>query len=136
MGVEKGSLRLLAVVAVFAASTGLVAVSGFAGTDGAGGDPARASFRLEDGSAGCTLVAADRLVCRATGAETGAALDASGSSSPTAAAVDWDESTPVLLPAESWWDGPFRCRVRDGAISCSAGEGAISVTADGAGGVR
>jgi hypothetical protein len=136
MGVEKGSMRLTAAVAAVAGATGLAAVSGVGATGRTGGGPAPAAFRLADHAVGCAVVAPDRLVCRAAGAEAGTALDASGASTATGEPVAWDASTPVLLPAESWWNGPFACRVRGDAVSCSAGGGAISVSTGGAGGVR
>jgi len=123
-------------IALVAGATGLAAVTGFAGTGGAGREPAPASFRLEDGSVGCRLVSADELVCRADGAETAVMLDASGSSSTSDVEVDWDETTPVLLPAQSWWNGPFACGVEGGAVTCTAGDGAATASPDGLGGVR
>jgi hypothetical protein len=135
MGSARGR-RWAAALAVASAATGLVAMSGFAGTGGAGGEPAPAGFRLADGSAGCRLLSADELACRAAGADTGVVLHASGASSPERVDAALDPAAPVLLPAQSWWNGPFSCRTRAGEVVCSAGGGAIAVAPGGLGGVR
>jgi hypothetical protein len=128
--------RLALAIAFAAAATGLAAVTGVAGTGAAGGEPAPASFRLENGSVGCRLLSAEELACRADGAETAVVLDASGGSSASDVDVDWDETTPVLLQAQSWWNGAFACGVEDDAVTCTAGDGAATASAGGLGGVR
>ena len=133
---QRRGLRWSATLAAVAAATGLAAVSGFAGTSGATGEPAPAAFRLEDGSAACRLVDASTLACRSSATDAAAVLAADGESHPADVEVAVDETTPVLLPAESWWNGAFSCRVRDAAVTCAAGDGAITVSADAAGGVR
>jgi len=120
------------VIAALAVATTLAAVSGVA----AGGSPALGAFRLEDGSAGCRLLDAKTLACRTAGRAAAAVLVADGSSRAADVAVDWDEDTPVLLPAESWWQGAFSCRARAGAVTCAAGDGAITVAGHALGGVR
>ena len=129
-------LRWATTLAVVATATGLAAVSGVAGTGGGHGTPAPAAFRLEDGSVGCRLLDPETLACRATGHDAVAVLAADGSSRAADLAVDWDVSTPVLLPAESWWDGDFSCRVRAAVVTCAAANGAISVERGALGGVR
>lgn len=128
-------LRWLAALCAVAVATGLAAVSGVAGTS-VGGEPAPAAFRLEDGSAGCRLLDADTVACRAAGNDAAAVLAADGSSHPGDVDVDWDDGTPVLLAAESWWDGPFSCRVRAVVVTCAAADGAITVERGALGGVR
>ena len=134
-GPKKG-FRWSATLAAVAVATGLAAVSGVAGTSDAGGDPAPAAFRLEDGSAGCRLVDAHTLACRAAGNDAAAVLAADGSSRAGDVGVPWDDGTPVLLEAESWWHGSFSCRVRAAAVTCAAGDGAITVARGALGGVR
>lgn len=127
--------RLAVVLAAGAVAAGLAGVTGFAYTGGAAGEPAAAAFRLADGSVACR-VADGELACRSAGADAAAVLEADGASRIEAVAVPVDASTPVLLAAESWWDGPFRCRETDAAVTCTAGDGAITVSATGFGGVR
>jgi len=123
----------LAAVALF----GVVAVAGIAGPAGGGGTPAAASFRLADGSAGCVYRSSGEIACRAVGVEAAAVLAADGSSRiDSEAPVAWDDSTPVLLAAESWWHGAFTCRVAAARIVCSAGDGSIEAGGGGIGGVR
>jgi hypothetical protein len=129
-------LKWSATLVAVAVATGLAAVSGVAGTSRSGGEPAPAAFRLEDGSAGCRLLDADTLVCRAAGSDAAAVLAADGSSHPGNVDVDWDDGTPVLLAAESWWHGPFSCRVRGSVVTCAAGDGAVTVESGALGGVR
>jgi hypothetical protein len=128
-------LRWSAALCGVAVATGLAAVSGVAGTS-AGGEPAPAAFRLEDGSAGCRLLDGDTLACRAAGSDAAALLAADGSSHPGEVDVAWDDDTPVLLPAESWWHGAFSCRVRAAVVTCAAADGAITVEHGALGGVR
>ena len=123
-------------LAAVATATGLAAVSGIAGTRAGDGAPAPAAFRLEDGSAGCRLLDAGRLACRAAGSDRAAVLAADGSSRPGDVDVSWDDGTPVLLPAESWWHGTFSCRVRAAVVTCAAADGAITVERGALGGVR
>ena len=119
-------------VAATALAAVLAAVSGVA----AGGSPALGAFRLEDGSIGCRLVDAETLACRAAGRDVAAVLAADGSSRAADVAVDRGEDTPVLLPAESWWQGAFSCRSAGVVVTCSAGDGAITISSGGVGGVR
>jgi hypothetical protein len=129
-------LRWSAALAAVAVATGLAAVAGVAGTSRSGGEPAPAAFRLEDGSAGCRLLDRDTLACRAAGSDAAAVLAADGSSHPGDVDVDWDEGTPVLLTAESWWHGPFSCNVRGPVVTCAAADGAVTVERGALGGVR
>ena len=98
--------------------------------------PAEASFRLGDGSAACRLLSSGELACRARGVDTATVLAPDGDSRPAPDEVWWDRSTPVLLPAESWWHAGFTCRAPEGQIVCTAGDGAISAGEGGVGGVR
>jgi hypothetical protein len=79
---------------------GALAASGTARTTG-GGTPERASFRLADGSAGCTYDGG-RLACGTR--ETGGA---------------WVDATTVLRATESWWHGGFSCRVEARHLACT-----------------
>ena len=128
-------MRWSAALCGVAVATGLAAVSGVAGTR-AGGEPAPAVFRLDDGSAGCRLLDAGTLACRAAESDAAAVLAADGSSHPDDVDVGWDDDTPVLLPAESWWHGAFSCRVRAAVVTCAAADGAITVERGALGGVR
>ena len=128
--------RWSATLAAGGVATGLAAVSGVAGTGTAGGDPAPGAFRLADGSVGCRLLDAETLACRATGQRAAAVLDADGASREVEVDVDPDAGAPVLLPAESWWQGAFSCRVRADVVTCAAGGGAITVAPGALGGVR
>ncbi|HSL65669.1 MAG TPA: hypothetical protein VK874_13520 [Gaiellaceae bacterium] len=132
--------RLAVVSAASAVAAGLAGVTSFANTGGAAGEPAAAGFRLADGSVACR-VAAGELACRSADADAAAVLESDGASRVDDVAVEWDDSTPVLLAAESWWAGPFGCRdtgTRDtgAAVTCTAGDGAITVSATALGGVR
>ena len=129
-------LRWSAALCAVAVAAGLAAVSGVAGTSRGGGESAPAAFRLEDGSAGCRLLDGDTVACRAAGSDAGAVLAADGSSHAGDVDVEWDDGTPVLLAAESWWHGAFRCRVRGGVVTCSAADGAIRVEPGAVLGVR
>ncbi len=135
MSGESRRVRWAATLALVSVAAGVAAVFGLAApTDAA--EPAEAAFRLEDGSVGCRLVSPDQLACRAAGAETAAVLDAEGGSRPDDVTVDLGTAVPVLLPSESWWNGAFSCRVRDGAVTCASGDGAVTVSPGGLGGVR
>jgi hypothetical protein len=92
--------RGLVVVLLAAVLGGALAVSGTARTTG-GGTPERASFRLADGSAGCTFDGGE-LSCGTR--ETGG---------------PWVAATTVLRPTESWWHGRFACRVVAGRLACT-----------------
>jgi len=123
----------LAAVALFL----LAAVAGIAGTGDGGGTPAAASFRLEDGSAGCVFRSSGEIACRAAGAAAAVVLAPDGSSYVDAdAVVGWDASTPVLLASESWWNGAVSCRVSARRIHCAAGDGSIAAGGGAVGGVR
>ena len=128
-----GRASRLAVAAGLAlAAGGLLAVAGIAGTGRADGNPAAAAFRLADGSAACNY-ADDTLSCRADGEPSAAVLEPDGSShAGDASTVGWDDSTPVLLPGESWWHGDLSCRVAASGITCSSGAGALHVRIAGA----
>jgi hypothetical protein len=120
--------RTLAIAAAAAGLVGLGAVAAVAGTGAAEGRPSPASFRLEDGSAGCTLRSSGDLACRAAGSAEAVVLEPGGGSRADAAeTVEWDEATPVLLAAESWWVGEFSCRAPGSRIVCAAGDGTIGV---------
>lgn len=136
-GVGTSGTRLVAAVAVAAAlAAGLAVASGFAGAGGAAGEPTPAAFRLADGSVACGVDGAV-LVCAAAGDRAGVELRPDGSSGPAAPAVTRADDVPLLQPAESWWDGPYRCHVAAaGDLVCTAGGGAIRIGRDGAGGVR
>jgi hypothetical protein len=124
--------RGLLIVLFAALAVGVLAVSGAARTPGGGaGTPAPAAFRLSDGSAGCAFDGS-RLACATDGGR-GVVLEADGSSHPAPRAVTWNETTPVLQRAESWWHGRFSCRV-EGRLVCERGSGSISVGAGGVGG--
>jgi len=129
-------VKRFTVLAIAVAVTGVAAVlTGFAGAGGRAAEPAPASFRLEDGSAACALLESGALACRARGGEAAVVLEPDGSSHPADVDVGWDESTPVLLAAESWWDGDVRCRMAAGALACSRAGGSIFVDAGGVGGI-
>jgi hypothetical protein len=124
------------VLAVAAAAASAVAVlTGFAGAEGPADRPVQASFRLEDGSAACALLENRDVACRARGGDAAVVLEPDGSSRPSEIELYWDDSTPVLLAAESWWDGDVRCRLAAGALSCTRGGGAIFVDTGGIGGI-
>jgi hypothetical protein len=123
------------VAAALALGTGgVLAVTGVAGTGAPGGTPAAAAFRLADGSAACNY-ADGTLVCRADGMNGAVALEPDGSQhGADASSVAWDQSTPVLLPSESWWNGDVACRAGEAELTCSAGDGVLHVEVSGAGG--
>lgn len=113
----------LAAVSLF----GLAAVAAIAATVDPGGTPAAAAFRLEDGSAGCNYRASGEIACRAADAPAAIVLEPSGESRiDPDAVVAWDERTPVLLAAESWWNGAVSCRVAAARIVCAAGDGSVA----------
>lgn len=113
----------------------LAALAALVGVAPPGDEPVPSGFRLADGSAGCAY--RDGVVaCRSAGNETAAVLERDGDSRAEEVAVDWDETTPVLLPAESWWHAGFSCRVRGARIACTAGDGAIWAGGGRVGGVR
>jgi hypothetical protein len=130
-----GSARRWTVAAALALGTGgVLAVSGVAGTGEPGGTPAAAAFRLADGSAACNY-ADGTLVCRADGMEGAVVLEPDGSQhGAEASTVAWDQSTPVLLPSESWWNGDVACRAGERELSCTAADGELHLAAAGAGG--
>jgi len=103
---------------------GLLAVTGVAGTRGTG-DPAPAAFRLVDGSAGCNFLDSGEIACRADGSATALVLEPDGDVRLDDIAVRWDDSTPALRPAESWWHGGFSCGVEDGRLSCATASGGV-----------
>ena len=124
--------RGLLIALVAAVVLGTLAVSVGARTPGVGGGtPAPAAFRLSDGSAGCAFDGA-RLAC-ATATGRGVVLEPDGSSHPAPPAVTWNDTTPVLQRAESWWHGGFSCHV-EGDLVCERESGSISVGAEGIGG--
>ena len=117
-----GRITLFTLLAALAG--GLLAVSG-AARPGAAGEPAPASFRLMDGSAGCTFDGS-RLACSSRAGAT-AVLEEDGSSHPSDQSVTWEGTTPVLRRTESWWHGGFSCRVAGDEIVCERGNGSIAV---------
>jgi hypothetical protein len=117
-----GRVTLLTLLAIVAG--GLLAVSS-AARPGAAGDPAPASFRLTDGSAGCAFDGS-RLTCSSRSGTT-AVLEEDGSSRPSERAVTWDAGTRVLRRTESWWHGGFSCRVAGDEIVCERENGSIAV---------
>lgn len=121
------ALAAAALTALF----GLAAVAAIAGTGDPGGTPATAAFRLGDGSAGCNFRESGEIACRAAGSEAAVVLEPSGDSRVEMdGAVGWDEQTPVLLAAESWWNGAVSCRVAPSQrIVCTAGDGSIAAGA-------
>jgi hypothetical protein len=115
---------------------GLLAMTGVAGTGSATGDPAPAAFRLDDGSAGCNFLGSGEIACRAVESPNALVLEPDGGVRSADVAVHWDESTPVLSAAESWWHGDVTCRVDGNRLACSTAEGGlIQVGADGEGGL-
>jgi hypothetical protein len=125
--------RGLLIALLAALAVGVLAVAGAARTAGAKrGVPAPAAFRLSDGSAGCAFDGS-RLACATATRRMGVVLEADGSSHLAPRAVTWDETTPVLRRAQSWWHAGFSCRV-DGGLLCERGSGSISLGAGGIGG--
>ncbi len=130
-----GAERFTVLAVAIAAAGTLLVLMGFAGVGGGGDEPVPASFRLEDGSAACALLSPDQVVCRARGGDAAVVLEPDGGSRASDVELRWDDSTPVLRAAESWWAGDIRCRVAAGALSCARGGSAIFVDADGIGGI-
>jgi hypothetical protein len=118
------------------AAFGLLAVTGLAGTGASAGDPGPAAFRLADGSAGCNFLDSGEIACRATESPSALVLEPDGDvRSDEDVAVTWDETTPVLQAAESWWHGDFACSAADGRLGCATESGGvIEVGPDGEGG--
>lgn len=83
--------KLGVLLTIASALAGLAAVSSSALPSGHFGDPAPASFRLPDGSAGCRFFASGEIACRAA----------------------------TLGPGENWWNGTVSCRIAHGSIACS-----------------
>jgi hypothetical protein len=124
--------RAAATAVTATAAFGLLAVTGVAGTGASGGDPAPAAFRLADGSAGCNFLDSGEIACRATGSPSALVLEQDGDVRESQVAVSWDDSTPVLKAAESWWHGGFSCSAADGRLGCAtASGGVIEVGPDG-----
>jgi hypothetical protein len=119
-----------------AAAVGCAVLAGAVGlaTRGGTGTAAPGSFRLRDGSAGCTLQPRGAIACRRRGADSALVLEANGASSVRAAEVVWSDATPVLGAGGSRRDGGITCRAKRRAIVCSTTSGAqIVVGADGVG---
>jgi hypothetical protein len=126
--------RAAASAALVLALGGVLAVSGLAATSHSGGAPAAAAFRLADSSVACNY-ADGTVACRADRVDAVVVLEADGSSHEDEdRAVAWDDSTPVLLPGESWWHGDVSCRADAREITCSSGPGELHVGAEGAAG--
>jgi hypothetical protein len=124
--------RATATAVTATAAFGLLAVTGVAGTGTTKGDPAPAAFRLADGSAGCNFLDSGEIACRAAGSPSAVALAPDGDVREPDVPVSWDDSTPVLQAAESWWHGDFSCSVADGRLGCAtASGGVIEVGPDG-----
>ena len=123
--------RRTATAVAATAAFGLLAVTGVAGTRGSG-DPAPSAFRLADGSAGCNFLGSGEIACRATGSPSPLVLEPDGDVRADDVAVRWDDSTPVLRAAESWWHGGFSCGAAHGRLACSTlSGGRIEVGPDG-----
>jgi hypothetical protein len=128
-----GRFALAAALAITAG--GVLAVAGVAGTSAPGGRPAGAAFRLGDGSVACDY-ADGRVACSAVGRDGAVVLEPDGSShAGDVGDVAWDDSTPVLLAGESWWNGDVSCVAGEVEVTCSAADGVLHVSATGAGGV-
>ncbi|MGH3130920.1 MAG: hypothetical protein ACRDNX_08900 [Gaiellaceae bacterium] len=128
--------RFLVASAATLAMGALLAVSGFAGTGDSGGVPAPASFRLANGSAGCSFFDSGEIGCRTEAGPSALVLEPDGDSRPADVFVGWDETTPVLLSGESWWHGDVVCRAGGDDVTCSTETGGeIVVGARGAGGL-
>lgn len=112
---------------------GVLAVAGLAAGTGPSGEPAPAGFRLFDSSAGCAYGSDGTIACRAAGAPSAIVLEPDGDSRFDDREVGWDETTPVLLPGESWWNGDVSCRAGEVEIECAAGTGTIRIGSEGAG---
>jgi hypothetical protein len=134
-GIRGRAGRFVLAGALAVVAFGALAVAGGAGTSTPGGQPATAAFRLGDGSVACDY-ADGRVACSAVGRDSAVVLEPDGSSHEgDVGDVGWDESTPVLLPGESWWNGDVSCVAREDEVTCSAADGVLHVRADGAGGV-
>jgi hypothetical protein len=125
--------RATATTVTAMATFGLLAVTGVAGTGASAGDPAPATFRLADGSAGCSFLDSGEIACRAAESPSAVVLASDGNvRADDEVAVSWNEQTPVLQAAESWWHGDFSCSVADGRLGCAtASGGVIEVGPDG-----
>ena len=42
--------------------------------------------------------------------------------------IGWDDTTPVLRPAESWWHSELSCRATARGIACRSAAGAFAVS--------
>ena len=134
-GFNGWALRFALAGAVALVTCGALAMAGGAGTSTPGGRPVTASFRLGDGSVACDY-AGGRVACSAVGRDSAVVLEGDGSSHEgSVGEVAWDDSTPVLLPGESWWNGDVSCLAGEDEITCSAAGGVLHVSATGAGGV-
>jgi hypothetical protein len=123
--------RLGVLFAIASALAGLAAVSGSALPSARFGEPAPASFRLRDGSAGCRFFASGEIACRAADTASSLVLEPEGSSLIAHRNVAWSADTAVLDEGESWWNGSVSCRVADATIACSTlAGGTIEVAAD------
>jgi hypothetical protein len=109
--------------AIASVLTGLAAVSSAALPSGRVGDPAPASFRLPDGTAGCRFYASGEIACRAAGTASSLVLEPDGNSLITHRDVVWDADTPIVRANESWWNGSVSCRVFRTTIACSTTAG-------------
>lgn len=113
---------------------GLIAMTGLAGTGAPGGDPAPAAFRLADGSAGCNFLESEEIACRAVGSPSALVLGRDGDVRSEDVAVSWNDETPVLQAAESWWHGDFSCGLMDGRLACATiSGGAVEMGPEGEG---
>lgn len=113
-------MRKLGVLFVIASAlAGLAAVSSAALPSGPFGEPAPASFRLPDGSAGCRFFASGEIACRAADTASSLVLKPDGNSLIAHRDVAWSDETPVLRRDESWWNGSVSCHISRGAIACS-----------------
>jgi hypothetical protein len=111
--------KLGVLFAIASALAGLAAVSSSALPSGRFGDPAPASFRLPDGSAGCRFFASGEIACRAAGTASSIVLEPDGNSLIAHRDVAWSADTPVLDRGESWWNGSVSCRVARRTIACA-----------------
>ena len=123
--------RLAALVGTALLAGGLLAVAGTAGTGALGGTPAPAAFRLADGSVGCNYLESGSIACRAATEDSALVLEPDGDSRVADVQIFWDDSTPVLKPSASWWNGAFSCRVDENrAVCATGGGGTITVGGD------
>jgi hypothetical protein len=120
--------RSASITAAAAAIFGLAAMTGIAATGAPDGAPAAAAFRLADGSVACNFRDSGNIVCRGAGRAEAVVLEPGGTTRlEPAAVVSWNDTTPVLLAAESWWNGAVSCRVSGPRVVCSTGAGSVSV---------